>query len=110
MANGSRTTLDSATRFCCQPMSVTFRGVVSGARTSMRLSCSATQFALLRKSVSLPMTCWSELFEIKSGDEIKTMRAEAVPGVAVDVDDAAFSTDTARANGPFGSESCFWGC
>src|SRR6266852_2570104 len=74
----------------------------------MRLSCSATQFALLRNSVSLPMTCCSELFEIRSGDEIKTMRAETVPGVAVAA--PVFSTDTASANGPFGSESCFWGC
>src|SRR5713226_2189066 len=105
MANGSRTTLDSATRFCCQPISVTLRGVVSGARTSMRLSCSATQFALFRKSVSLPMTCCNELFEIKSGDEIKTRRDEGVPGAAVDVVDADLSTETASANGPFGSES-----
>src|SRR5216683_118104 len=60
MAKGSRTTLDSATRFCCQPISVTLRGVVSGA--------------------------------------------------AAEVEDADFSTDTARANGPLGSESCRWGC
>src|SRR5216683_7748431 len=99
MASGSRTTLDSATRFCCQPISVTLRGVVSGARTSMRLSCSATQFALLRNSVWLPMTCCSELFEIKSGDEIKTMRDEFVPGVEVALaPDADFSTETASAN------------
>src|SRR5437899_4373337 len=103
MARGNRTTLDSATRFCCQPINVTLRGVVSGARTSMRLSCSATQFALFRKSVSLPMTCCSELFEIRSGDEISTSRDEGVPGAAVDVDAVDFSTDTATANGPFGS-------
>ncbi len=56
------------------------------------------------------MTCCSELFEIKSGDEIKTSRDEVVPGAAAEVEDADFSTDTARANGPLGSESCRWGC
>src|SRR5258708_22634423 len=56
------------------------------------------------------MTCCSELFEIRSGEEISTMRAELVPTGAVAPVAAAGSTVTARANGPFGSESCFWGC